>query len=924
MRNYQEPVLRNLQDKMLILGFEEFDIFLVIGTVLFLQLFGVNTLIIWMVGGLLAGILRYIKRGKPAKFMEHGVQWFFKPKVYTAVPQAIMETIKGRVIDIRLNALQELLPYSHREDEFLVFEDGSICFVYLLEGPVIENYSKEELVAHTNRIESFLNHLPETLNYQVIFDMDGKFDKEIQEHQSIRADNALIKGMHAQRIEQFRDLVAQQQLRKMRCHLFVSTNAAAGNKASWFASLTGSKPSVQDQEVRQLKQGFQRSLSSVESGMTGARLGYQRLGKQQVMNLLYEVLNPDRIKQSIPCPDGKEHVSFVRQVCCSDLAIDPQKGDFMQWGGCYHKYITLKVMPEVTYPAMLFEMRQLSFKEFQVVLNINTPSKEWGRKTIDTLRRREYGNLLQFMGLPNKEAQVKVAQYEALMEELQQTNQKLFRVQLTVHVYGDTLDEVKERTIEVINVFSALNGAQMHDERWGGVVPAFLSTLPGWTRESSRWLMMKTLHLADFLPFFAEFKGSGKAECLFFNTSHGLAAYDPFAQDISAFNMVVVGSTGSGKSFTINQILNQYSKNKPIEIFIDIGGSYRRQTLLKGGEYIDLGLNHKFTLNVFELSGNKPLRAFREEEQNEIIMVKTKSIIQMMGGLARFREADQIVEDYIFRSLRFLYDRVEYPVLSDLKSVLVQLGENHKPFAAYCDPVSGLLGNWFAGGQYGTYTDGKSTIRLDRDVICFDLKGLEQFTGLQTVMLTIITNFVWNKIMNDPQRRKLVVFDECWKLLSSPESASFIAECYRTFRKYGAGAISVTQSLNDFLVGGLENAILGNSNTRFILRQNSVPAVQSIVEYFHFNEMEQRNIESLQIKKGEGAEVFFSQSKGMKAVSGKMVIYPTPMEYWVATTDALDLHYFEECQKKYPQKDLCTLIDHCAKTYPRGVGAANE
>ncbi|MCA9407226.1 MAG: ATP-binding protein, partial [Candidatus Omnitrophica bacterium] len=462
------------------------------------------------------------------------------------------------------------------------------------------------------------------------------------------------------------------------------------------------------------------------------------------------------------------------------------------------------------------------------------------------------------------------------------------------------------------------NGAEMHDERWGGVTPAFLSTLPGWTKESSRWLMMKTLHLADFLPIFSEFKGSGKAECLFFNTTQGLASYDPFSNEIDAYNIVVIGASGSGKSFTINQIINQYSKNKPIEIFIDIGGSYKRQVQLKGGEYIDLGLTKKFTLNVFELSGNKPLRLFSDEEQNEIIMVKTKSIIQMMGGLKRFNESDQIVEDYLFRTLTFMYKQVDRPILSDFKVALQTMAQSNRQYQRFCDAVIGLLGNWFKGGQYGSYTDGTSTVSLDNDVICFDLKGMEKFTGLQTVMLTIITNYVWNKVLSEQQRRKIVVFDECWKLLSSPESAAFIAECYRTFRKYGASAVSVTQSLNDFMMGGLENAILGNSNTRFILRQNSVPTVQGIVDYFHFNECEQKQIESLLIKKGEGAEVFFSQAKGMHAVSGKIVIYPTSIEYWVATTDAKDMEYYKQIEKANPDLDMYEVVQLCAQAYPNG------
>ncbi|MCA9405185.1 MAG: ATP-binding protein, partial [Candidatus Omnitrophica bacterium] len=741
---------------------------------------------------------------------------------------------------------------------------------------------------------------------------------ELGVHKNIQSDNALIKGMHQERVKQFEEVIYSRKLRRFRCHFLINCPTLSKNKSSVVGMFKSSKDSKKEVDVRVLKSEFKRVLDDIESGFRSTDLSIFKLDNQTVMEFIYAHLNPDRIQQQIPCPKIKKNESFVRQVCCSDLVIDSEKGEYIQFGGLYHKYVTLKVLPEVTFPAMLFQLRNLSFKEFQVVLNVDTPSKEWGKQTIETLRRREYGNLLQFMGLPNKEAEGKVMQYEALLEELQQTNQKLFRCQLTVHVYGDTIEQVKQRSRDVINTFSALNGAEMHDETWGGVTPAFLSTLPAWTKESSRFLLMKTLHLADFLPFFTEFKGSGNAECLFFNTTQGLASYDPFSNDVSAFNIVVVGAAGSGKSFTINQLINQYSKNKPIEIFIDIGGSYKRQVLLKGGEYIDLGLTKKFTLNVFELSGNKPLRAFSEEEQNEIIMVKTKSIIQMMGGLKRFNESDQIIEDYVFRSIRFMYDHVDRPILDDFKGVLKAMAKSNKQYQKYCDSVIGLLGNWFKGGQYGAYTDGVSTISLDKDVICFDLKGMEKFAGLQTVMLTIITNYVWNKVVNDPQRRKIVVFDECWKLLSSPESAAFIAECYRTFRKYGASAISVTQSLSDFMGSGLEGGILGNSNTRLILRQNSVPAIQGIVDYFHLNECEQRQIESLQIKKGEGAEIFFSQSKGLSSVSGKMVIYPTPIEYWVATTDAKDVDYYNKKEKENPSLDMYGVIELCAKEYPNG------
>ncbi len=919
MRLYMEKCLRNLQDRMIVFGFEGWDIFIVLGAALILQTVKVNNLVIWGTVGMLSGFLILVKRGKPANATEHYIDWFFKDKKFTAFPQDFAHTLIGRNIDIKLNSLQEILPYSHFEDDILIFKDDSMSGGFELSCLAIENLSSEELIAHSQKIETLLTNLTDRATYQVFFTLDSNYQNEINEHKAIKASHPLIKAMHSQRVERFEKIANEKLFRRRRCYLFVnfaSQSNRTANRLNFFRNVK----KLTEGEVELNKREFRLILNNIEEGLNGAGFGFKALDEYGWMQLIYKYLNPDRQKQGLECPKPKDSEIFVKQVCCCDVNIDDKKGEYIHFGGVHHKYISLKVLPEATYPAMLTGLNNLSFSEFDVIVNFEAPTKEWGRAKIESMRKREYGNIQGMFGIVNKDAQTKVSQYEYLLEEIQQSNQKLFRMQLTVHVYAEEFEDVKKRTAEVLRLFSAMNGTEMHDERWGSVKPIFVSCLPGWTKESSRWTLLKSLHLADFLPFFSEFRGSGKAECLFYNTTHGLASYDPFCDNLSAFNTVVVGASGSGKSFTINQIINQYSKNDPVEIFIDIGGSYKRQVLLKSGEYIDLGLKEKFTINLFDLSLNRKLSDFSEEEQNEILIIKTKTIEQMMGGVARFNGSDQIVEDFIFRSIQYLYQMTEYPVLSDLKEALKAVSEKYKPLEQFYEPVVGLLGNWFKGGQYGNYTDGKSTISLDKSVICFDLKGLEKFERLQAVMLTIVTNFVWGKIMSEPGRRKFVIFDECWKLLSTPEAAKFIAECYRTFRKYGAGAISITQSLNDFLGGGLEHAILGNSNTRFILRQNSMPAVKTIVDYFNFNEQEKRLIESLQIKKGEFSEVFFSQSKELSHISSKMVICPTSIEYWVATTDAMDLNFYEKVKKENQSLDMYEVLVECAKQYPHGVG----
>ena len=924
MRNYSERCLRNLQDRMIIFGFEGWDIFIVMGVALILQTMNIHNLILWTAIASTAGFLHFIKRGKPPNATEHFIDWFIKEKKWTAIPQVIGHSIKGRKLNIKLNSLQNMLPYSHIEDNYLVFHDDSLSVCYELGCPSLDNLSSVELIAYSQRIETFINGLTDKATYQVFFTLDSNYQEEIQEHKVITSSHPLIQSMHSQRVEKLEHLQQQKLLRRRRCYLFVNyAGLKVTSKKKKFFNRINQRRNIIQEEVSFLKQELKLICQSIEDGLRGANFEYKALEQDQIMRIIYKYLNPDREKQGLLCPTLRENKMFTKQVCCSDLCIDEEKGEFLQYGGFYHKFITLKVLPETTEPGLLAYLARMSFSEFDIIVNFEAPTKAWGRNKIESMRKREYGNMTGLFNIINKDAETKVAQYEALLEETQQNNQKLFRMQLTVHVYGEEMKDVKKKTVEVIRIFSSLNGAEMHDERWGSVKPIFLSTLPGWTKESSRWILLKSLHIADFLPLFSEFRGSGRAECLFFNSTQGLASYDPFSEDLSAYNTVVIGASGSGKSFTINQMINQYSKNDPVEIFIDIGGSYKRQVILKNGEYINLGLKEKFTINLFDLSQRKRFTDFSEEEQNEILIIKTKTIAQMMGGLARFKESDQIVEDYLFRSISRLYESVNYPVLSELKKALKDVAQNNKQLQPFFEPVIGLLGIWFKGGQYGKYTDGPSTISLNKSVICFDLKGLSQFERLQSVMLTIVTNFIWGKIMSETKRRKFVIFDECWKLLNTPEAATFIAECYRTFRKYGASAISVTQSLSDFLGSGLEDAILGNSNTRFILRQNSAPTVNDIVKYFNFNEQERRLIESLQIKKGEYSEVFFSQSKELQNISSKMIIYPTPIEYWVATTDSSDLYHYETVKEQFGDLSLYEVLQKCAEEFPHGVGQSN-
>ena len=109
--------------------------------------------------------------------------------------------------------------------------------------------------------------------------------------------------------------------------------------------------------------------------------------------MIYQVLNPDRVKENFKCLQMRDNL-FLKQISCSDMSIDEINGEFIQYGGYYHKYISLKTMPERTEPLMTRCLESLSFSDFHLVVNFEAPEKEWGRQKIESMRKTAIARLI--------------------------------------------------------------------------------------------------------------------------------------------------------------------------------------------------------------------------------------------------------------------------------------------------------------------------------------------------------------------------------------------------------------------------------------------------------------------------------------------------------------------------------------------------
>jgi hypothetical protein len=93
---------------------------------------------------------------------------------------------------------------------------------------------------------------------------------------------------------------------------------------------------------------------------------------------------------------------------------------------------------------------------------------------------------------------------------------------------------------------------------------------------------------------------------------------------------------------------------------------------------------------------------------------------------------------------------------------------------------------------------------------------------------------------------------------------------------------------------------------------------ERLKEVLHLNETESALIASLHQRRGEYSEAFLIAEEQRAVVR----IEPTPLEYWIATTDPRDLAVLQKEGKS--GKSQLEVLRELSQLYPRGVVASTE
>ncbi len=737
--------------------------------------------------------------------------------------------------------------------------------------------SRQDLFASQSR--SLLNALPPDVTLQFLVRIRKGDPEALNEHRR----TVLGPGTEAFSrtiIEKKCEFIEGKFIQRRRYYLFVTSHPQGRKAPMTFILPAYNRPWREvTKEYHELRMKEHSALEqTVSERLNSLGLRFRQLPAQEVLDLVFEHLNPGR-------PRGLDlkAVSPLRTLR-EQAAFHPIKEEFdhVQVNGSYFKGLGLLRLPEVSHLGYTQKLLNCLWPDCDLTLTVHSLDTEGALASLK-LKNNITRTLAFSAWTKNYEAEQKHLELDDMITEIRASAQRLFRFGLTVLVRAASLEELKDKTNPVVGAFHDFASAEAVSDDMNHF-RLYLQSLPGHGDLNDRKFYIQTNALAGFLPITGTWRGSRQKKMLVETPLGELVGLDPFDEELPAKHGLILGTTGSGKSFTTNYILSSFmaESNDNHVVVIDIGGSYRKLALNFKGEYLEVSLSERFGFNPFPLRASiAPGGQFDDDAVAYLSLLISRMCVENGAGVSVYQKG------FLEKAIKAAYAEKEEVILSDIRAQLYNLAKEHPTAKTFADALE-----LWTDGMYGRLFNRRGALDISNRMVIFDLQGLENHPDLQGVYFFVIRSIIWGKLQNRALK-KIIAIDEGWKFFNDDVGAELIENLYRTARKFNGAVFSISQSPVDFLETRAAKAIIANSFIKYILK---LTKGHELLSQFDLNPNEVEAAKQLQSKQGVFTDVF------AKYGSHSMVIRiePCPLDYWICTTDAKDRVFEDRVRSENP------------------------
>ena len=468
------------------------------------------------------------------------------------------------------------------------------------------------------------------------------------------------------------------------------------------------------------------------------------------------------------------------------------------------------------------------------------------------------------------------------------TNQsKVFDFQMHIMITADTKEELERTKVSLKSTLEAMEmraiPLRFEQEK---VLKSCLPIFGKQDIEDRIGTPIPSPTLAAMYPFvFDSIKDQGLACLLGVDFSGGIILFNQFLYQIKKehnrnnANMIILGTSGSGKSTAAKLLLRSHVRNGYKIIAIDPEGELEPMARLYNGDFIDLGRGGEFgMINPLEIVPD----ADEEESSRGLGYAVLAKALQSLKAFMKYYDPsieedvltlfnEVVVETYQRFNINIKTDFTtltsdDFPTFSDvyttIRGRILSYGEATRE-RDIMEKLEIKVRPLVTGGLEH-YFNGHTTISPKSNFIVFNIRELiNAEKNIKNALFFNILKYAWGLCLDSSQNTVLQV-DEAHILLDNNNAlgADFLAQVQRRARKYNSGTIVITQQPSDFaapnvLIQG--KAIFDNASYYMVMGLKK-QAVEDLSKLIDLNDNEKESIK----RYNQGDALFVCGSKRMQ------------------------------------------------------------
>ncbi len=475
---------------------------------------------------------------------------------------------------------------------------------------------------------------------------------------------------------------------------------------------------------------------------------------------------------------------------------------------------------------------------------------------------------------------------EYFIQQFTASQARTFDFQMHIMVTANTKEELDMRKLTLKNYLDAMQmkAIPLRFEQ-ESVLKSILPIFERQPIEERIGTPMPSPTMAAMYPFiFDSIKDDGLATLFGVDFSGGVVLFNQFLYQLrkennrNNANMIILGTSGSGKSTAAKLLLRSHIRNGYQIVAIDPEGEISEMTTAYGGEVVDLGKGGEFGMV-------NPLEIIMDADEDEIraglgYTVLTKSI-QNLKAFMKYYAPDieedvltlfsEVVQDtYIRFGIDYNSDfskftSEDFPIFSDVYATIRGRLTSMTEKTHERDVLERLeLKIRPLTRELKYYFNGKTSIQTDTDFIVFNIKELmNSDVNIRNALLFNVLKFAWGLCLN-PNVNTILNVDEAHVLLSEKNvlGAEFLAQVQRRARKYNTGTVIITQQPSDFAAPEVimhGKAIFDNASYYLVMGLKK-QAVDDLAKLIDLNDNEKDSIK----RYSQGEALFVCGNRRMR------------------------------------------------------------